>query len=268
MPADFHHGQLGLQRDLVVAPGHRPRYHRLVIKRSFLDRPVPVLGQSLPVAAVLLIALVVFGSALLAFGARMGLPVLGLAPLTPMAVGGGHVWRLLTWAFFDVNGQNLVFGGLMLALFGRDLVSLWGGARYLAVCLGVAGVTGIATFLVGLLWRDVWVTQYLTIWPLTDALIIAWATLYPSRQILVMFVIPASGRNLTHLTVGIAAIFALMYGFSYFVPHFLAMGLMYAYLRGGALFRGLVPGQSSRQRKHSNLKLVDRTTDEPPRWVH
>jgi membrane associated rhomboid family serine protease len=141
-----------------------------VIKRSFLDRPVPVLGQSLPMAAVLLIVVVVLGSALLAFGARMGLPILGLAPLTPLAVGQGHVWRLMTWAFFDMNGQNLVFGGLMLALFGRDLASMWGGARYLLVCLGIAGAAGMATFIVGLVWREVWVTQYLTIWPLTSCI--------------------------------------------------------------------------------------------------
>ena len=39
--------------------------------------------------------------------------------------------------------------------------------------------------------------------------------------------------NLLYLMVGITGLFAIMYGFSNFVPHFLAMGVMYVYVRGG-----------------------------------
>ena len=205
------------------------------MRRSFLNRPVDLLGQALPMASLILIGLVVLGSALLAFASRLGVPALALSPLSPPLVMSGQVWRLLTWAFFETDGQSLVFGGLMLGFSGRDLVSAWGGAKYLSLCAAIAFVAGAATTAIGFVWPDVYATQYLSIWPLVDALMVGWALLFPNRTILFMFVLPAGGRNLLYLTVGMTVLFAVMYGFSNFVPHFLAMGLMYAYIRGGSL---------------------------------
>ena len=96
-------------------------------------------------------------------------------------------------------------------------------------------LAGIATTLVSLVWSDVYVSGYLSIWPLADALIVAWSLLFSNRTILFMFVLPAAGRNLLYLTMGMTGLFAVMYGFSNFVPHALAMTAMYAYVRGGPL---------------------------------
>ena len=247
------------------------------MRRSFLNRPVSLLGQSLPMAALLLIAFVVVGSATLALTARTGLPFFALTPLSPALVMRGQVWRLLTWAFFDADGQNLVFGSLMLGIFGRDLAAFWGGARYLLVCTGVALVAGLLTTAVGLVWADVLASQYLSIWALADALIVAWALLFPNRTILFMLMLPAAGKSLLYRTLGVTALFAIMYGVSNFVPHFLAMGAMYAYIRGGAvvqaqfrLNRLLTP-----KRANPGFKVVDggwnKDRGKGPkdsRWVH
>jgi len=227
-------------------------------------------------AAIGLIVFAVVGSALLAFGQRMGAGVAGLAALVPSIVLHGQVWRLLTWAFFEFDGQNLVFASLMLGVFGRDLAAMWGGRRYLMVCAGIAFGAGLATTILGLVWREVSFTQYLSLWPLTDALIIAWSLLFPTRTILFMFVLPAAGRNLAYLSVGVTVIFSLMYGLSYFVPHFLAMGLMYAYIRGGAIWRTRARlGQLlSPKRDTRGLKVVDSGWNRDPKgpngsgWVH
>ncbi len=104
------------------------------MRRPFLNRSVPLLGQSLPMATVLLIGFVVLGSALLSLMQRQGVPALSLAMFSPSLVLGGQIWRLLTWGFFETDGQNLIFGALMLGFFGRDLAAHWGGARYLTVC--------------------------------------------------------------------------------------------------------------------------------------
>lgn len=197
-----------------------------------LNRPVTILGQSMPMASLVLIVFVVAGSAFLALSSRLGLPGLGLATLSPYLVVRGQIWRGLTWAFFEFDGQNLVFGSLMLGVFGRDLAARWGGARYLLVCGGVAVAAGFLTCLTGLVWGSVYRSQYLSIWPLADALIVAWALLFPTRTILFMLMLPTAGRNLLYLTVGMTGLFAVMYGFSNFVPHFAAMGAMYAYVRG------------------------------------
>lgn len=228
------------------------------MRRSFLNRPVAVLGQVLPMAALLLIGIVVLGSAALALVSRLGVPALSLSALSPFLVVRGQLWRAATWAFFDPDGQNLIFGSLMLGIFGRDLAALWGGARYLLICVGVATVAGLLTTLTGLVWDDVYQNQYLSIWPLADALIVAWAMLFPNRTILFMLMLPASGRNLLYLTAGMTVLFAVMYGFSNFVPHFLAMAAMYVYLRGGAaLAAQLRLNRLLAPKRNSRFKVVD-----------
>ena len=165
----------------------------------------------------------------------------------------------------------------MLAIFGRDLAAFWGGVRYLLVCAGVAVGAGVLTTLIGLIWADVHNSQYLSIWALAYALIVAWALLFPNRTILFMFMLPAAGKNLLYLTLGMTGLFAIMYGVSNFVPHFLAMGVMYAYVRGGAIVaaqfrlnRLLAP-----KRTNPGLKVVDGGWNKEGRkgpndsgWVH
>jgi hypothetical protein len=209
-------------------------------------------------AALVLIVFVVLGSAALALTSRLGLPSASLSTLSPFLVVRGQIWRMATWSFFEPDGQNLVFGSLMLGVFGRDLAALWGGARYLIICVGVALAAGFLTSLIGLLWADVYQHQYLSIWPLADALIVAWAMLFPSRTILFMLMLPASGRNLLYLTVGMTGLFAVMYGFSNFVPHFLAMAAMFAYIRGGtALSAQLRLNRLLTPKRNTRLRAVD-----------
>ena len=246
------------------------------MRRSFLNRPVTVLGQAMPMASLGLIVFIVGGSALLALISRLGVPGLSLATLAPFLVLRGEVWRALTWAFFEADGQNLVFGSLMLGIFGRDLAGLWGGGRYLLVCTLVSLSAGLLTTAVGLVWADVYQRPYLSIWPLADALIVAWALLFPNRTILFMFMLPAAGRNLLYLTAGMTGLFAIMYGVANFVPHFIAMGAMYAYVRGGTLLAAqlrlntlLTPKRDTR-----GLKVMDggwnkdRKDSNGSGWVH
>jgi hypothetical protein len=149
-------------------------------------------------ATLALIAFVVLGSAIGMLVERMGVPSLSLAMLSPALVMEGHIWRLLTWGFFETDGQNLVIGVLMLGIFGRDLAGLWSGVRYLVVCALLVFATGLSTSLV-------------------------------------MLMLPMAGRNLLYMTVGMTVLFAIMHGFANFVPHLLAMALMYAYIRGGTM---------------------------------
>ncbi len=236
-----------------------------------------ILGQYLPLASLALIVVAVVGSALLSLTTRLGVPSISLTLLSPALVLGGQVWRLIPWAFFELDGQNLIFGALMLGFFGRDLAAVWGGARYLLVCVGVAFFAGALTTVVGLAWGDVSRSQYLSIWPLADALSVAWALLFPNRTILFMFVLPAAGRNLLYATVGITALFAVMYGLSNFVPHFLAMGVMYAYIRGGTILAAQLKLNRLLAPKRGNpgLTVVDggwnKGSGKGPndsRWVH
>lgn len=238
-----------------------------------LDGSFTILGGRVPRVVFLLLGLTLLATILAAVGYRNGLPFfLRATTLSPALVWEGQLWRLVTWPFVELGGAppglNLFFGCLLLVFLGRDLYYAWGATRFLGHYLGIAAASGLATCLVSRLWSDVWASDYFTMWPAVDAMIIAWATLHPGREILIFLVLPARGRTLIIATIALTLLFALLSGFTYFVPHFLAEGLMLAYLNQPTGLRRFWQQARRRrsQRRASKLRVVER--DEPPRWLH
>jgi membrane associated rhomboid family serine protease len=235
-----------------------------------LNRPVDLLGHSFPLVAVGLAGATLLISILAAVAGRSGVGLIALLPLSPRLVLFGQAWRLVTWPLAEGDAISLVFACLVLLWCGRDLAYAWGPGRLLAAYFGVAAVAGALTTLVGFLWPAVLDGFYLTPWALCDALIVAWAVIFPHRPILFMFVVRLMGRQIVWATVGLVALMALLYGPSRFVPHFLAMGLMWLYVRGESprtlwlrlRFRLL---DLQRRRGRAHLRPVDRPSD---RWRH
>lgn len=236
---------------------------------------VYVFGARFPAAVVGIFVFTLLATLVGVAGLRHGLPLLGYVGLAPAAIWHGQVWRLVTWFFFDpgLNPLSLLFWAMMLLMFGRDLCDAWGWRRFLKVYLGVGAATAVLTCLIAVVWRGLMEAEYLDSWPVVNALIIAWALLFPTRQILFSLVIPMSGKALIWITVGVTVFFALLYGIDRFVPHLVAVGAMYAYLRGTPLMRrrwlemrlrGL---QASPRRRPPHIRPVDEP-DEKPRWYH
>ncbi|MFI5184246.1 MAG: rhomboid family intramembrane serine protease [Vicinamibacteria bacterium] len=241
--------------------------------RSLNDN-IALFGARFPVAVVLVSGLTLFASLVGAVGWRNGFPLLAQVGLVPDLIWSGQVWRLVTWSFFNLEALPLIFAVLMVLFFGRDLCHSWGGRRFLLFYLGISAATALAVCLVGRLgWGGVWRGSYYTCWPIVDAITIVWATMYPSRQILLYFVLPVGGQTLIYLTVFGTLIFAFLNGFDLFVPHFVAMGLGWLYLRGLSfqylwLRFKLATGLAGRWRP-SHLRPVEKKRDaEPPRWLH
>jgi hypothetical protein len=106
-----------------------------------------------------------------------------------------------------------------------------------------------------------------------EAMIIAWAMLYPDRQILLFFALPVAGRNLIGLTVAITVVMAALGGFQRFIPHFLAEVSALAYMgaipvRVWIARARLAWFQRRYQQRTAKLTRIDRDRDEPPRWTH
>jgi hypothetical protein len=105
-----------------------------------------------------------------------------------------------------------------------------------------------------------------------EAMIIAWAALFPDRQILLFFALPVAGRNLIVMTIAITVVmFALSSGSPMFVPHFVAELAALLYMdvipMRSAIARGrLAWFQRGYRRRTAKLTRIDR--DEPPRWTH
>jgi membrane associated rhomboid family serine protease len=241
--------------------------------RSLNDTFV-LFGARFPVATGLVGGVTLLASLIGAFGSRNGLRLLGHVGLAPDLIASGEVWRLLTWSFFDLDALSLIFAILMVLFFGRDLCNSWGGRRFLLFYLGISAATALCVCLVGWLgWGAVWRGSYYTSWPVVEAITIVWATMYPSRQLLLYFVLPVGGQTLVYITVIGTLVFAFLHGFDLFLPHFVAMGLGWLYLRGFSpqywwLRFKLATGLAGRWRP-SHLRAVEKKDGaEPPRWLH
>ena len=133
---------------------------------------------------------------------------------------------------------------------------------------------GATTCLVGrFLWPEVSLLPHMGLWPMEEALIIAWAALFRDRQILLFFALPVAGRTLIAMTVAITVVMAALGGFPLFVPHFVAELAALVYMdvisiRPWMARARLAWFQRSYKRRTAKLTRIDRDRDEPPRWTH
>ena len=238
---------------------------------SGIDGSFSIMGTRIPVVVGALIGLTLGLSILGAVGRQTGFPLTQSGALFPLRVWEGEVWRLFTWIFFETEPFPLIFACLGLWWFGSDLAYAWGARRFLAVYFGFALVSaGVTCLLARSVWPGLTLLGYAGNWPLVDALVIAWAVLYPHRQIFVYFVLPLGGRNLIYLTIAGTLLLGVFNGFGQYLPHLTAEALMLLYMRELSLrYLWLRLKFAMTSRRRSQLRPVDRDTrNEPPRWLH
>ena len=230
-------------------------------------------GRVPPIIGVLIVATFV-ASIVGVVGARHGFPLLAWTALIPAAVRQGQLWRGFTWVFFETEPMALVFACLSLFWFGRDLALRWGPGRFVLNYLGLAVVVGALVTGISFIYPSIAGAGYLGTWPIQEALIILWASYYPSRQL--MFP-PLAGRQIVVGTIVMTAVFALYSGIDLFIPHFIAEALalliVYAPMPRTLWLEAKLRGME-KQRRASHLKSVPRTLsddEDPPsggRWLN
>jgi membrane associated rhomboid family serine protease len=233
-----------------------PRARRLSEALTFGGRVPAVVGG--------LVAAVVVAST----AGALARPVRDATFFSPALVWSGEVWRLLSYPFLESDPLALVFGGLMLWMFGRDLAVAWGERRLLQAFLGIAAGAAAATSLLALAWPRLQLIGVAGPWTVIDALVVAWALSFPDRQLLFMFALPVNGRALLWLTVGGTALYAVFSGVAPYVPHLLAEGLVVMWLRGPRL---RLPRLRRWRRRRGPFSVIhaDRDPDASrPRWLN
>lgn len=232
----------------------------------------------MPVPIAVLMGLTIVVSIAGAICERNGIPLVRLGILLPPLVWKGEVWRLVTWVFYEMHPISLVFACFMLYWFGRDLCDRWGPRKFLAIYFGFAALTAGLTVLIGkFVWDEVWVISHVGNWPISVGLMVAWASLFPDRQMNTFFV-QLGGRVLIAVVLGGTVLFSLFFGFASFVPHFLAELMMLAYV--GQLRRWFLKWRLGRLQKQAkryvdNVERIDREEDDrgpprgkPPKWLN
>jgi membrane associated rhomboid family serine protease len=128
-----------------------------------------------------------------------------------------QVWRLATYLFIhDPSGfTHILFNMLALWMFGVDLERRWGTRGFLRY-YAITGVgAGVATVLISLLpfdvTRAIWAANTIGASGAIYGLLLAWALLFPHRNILFMFIFPLPARAAA-LLMGAMAFFSAVSG--------------------------------------------------------
>lgn len=140
---------------------------------------------------------------------------LGLTPA--VALGAGHIWQLATYLFIHSPGSvgHVLFNMLAVWMFGVELERRWGTpffTKFYFVC-GIGA--GVCTILVALLPFDasarLYVTTTIGASGAVYGLLMAWALLFPHRELLFMFLFPLKARVFV-LIVGAVAFLSAVNG--------------------------------------------------------
>ena len=225
-------------------------------------------GGRVPAAVDGLIVATVVVSLVAAVGGRSGLGLQQLLLLDTGAVWRGEVWRLVTWVLVEGDPVNLLFGGLVLYWFGRDLVEAWGERRFLATYFAVPAVAGVLASLLALAWPGLGAYRFSGFWVALNALVVAWGLNHPFRQILLFFAVPVSGKALVWITVGGTALFALFTGVGAFVPHLLAEGVAWLHVSGKGPGQWLRRIRLPRRKRRGRFEVIHADRDPDRRWLN
>jgi membrane associated rhomboid family serine protease len=187
----------------------------------------------------------------------------------------GLIFQLITYPIVEVHLMSFIFSSLIIWFIGSELESNWGSAVY-ARFLGITVISvGIIYALTNLIF--LFGTRYYSI-PLhglsgiTFALLIAYAMIYPHRQLSFMMLFPMSARTFCWILAGIDAYMAIFSQITSAWAHLLAMGISFLIIRFQThpLLKKLLhlsfsrPGKKKSKKGH--LYVVKDDDDTPPKY--
>jgi membrane associated rhomboid family serine protease len=192
-----------------------------------------------------------------------------------------RVWQLVTYLFIhDPHGfSHVLFNMLFLWMFGVELERRWGTAAF-ARFYFITGVgAGIATVLVSLLPFDSFARIYnvstIGASGAIYGLILAWAWLFPQRQVLFMMLVPIPARTFAFI-LGAIAFLSAAGGHNSSVAeatHLSGMLIAWLYLKGPTNLRldmnyRLTKWRMERMRRKFGVHQGGRRNDDWGRRIH
>ncbi len=231
-------------------------------------------GGRVPAAVGMLLAIVLVATVL----GWMDRALIDAARLAPMRILRGQVWRLVTWPFFQDDPFTLLFAGFMLWWLGQQLALVWGEQRFLGRFFVFALGAGVLTTVLALAWDPASWVAHAGMWPVVNALLVAWAMLFPDRQVNVWGVLPLTGRTLALLVAAGTVLYAIAggwpRGFAPFSPHLFAIGVAWVLARGLGPRRAWTEArlwllEREQRRKSRRFKVVRKDGQgDRPRWMN
>jgi len=166
------------------------------------------LGARLTPVVTWLIAINIATFLLFTFSGKAAQGTLGQwLVLTPRSLLEGHVWKLVTTAFFAADGLAFLFDLLVLWMFVPVLESTWGRRRFLTFAAVTTVVANLVAALVGLALGGASASMPIAgITPFIYAAIVGFGVAFAEQPVQFFGVIPMKGKT---LAIGMAAVVTL-----------------------------------------------------------
>ena len=130
--------------------------------------------------------------------------------LSKEGIEQGFVWQLVTYQFMHASLLHLLLNCWAIYVFGRELESLLGGRRFLALVFSSGIVGGVFQVLTAMVWPWLFGGEVVGASACAFGLVAAFAMIYPERELtmLIFFIIPVRMKAKTLLI--FSAVLAVM----------------------------------------------------------
>lgn len=184
----------------------------------------------------------------------------------------GFVFQIITYPFVEISLMSFIFNALVVWFIGSELESQWGRRVYIRFLLiNVLGVA-IISALINILLLYGTVASSTPLHGLTGinfALLIAYAMIYPDRQMSMMMIFPMKAKTFCWILVGIEAYMALISNYAAAWAHLLAMAISYLIIHFQTvplIKKALNSSFESKKRSKSHLYVVKDDDQKPPKF--
>ena len=125
--------------------------------------------------------------------------VVGIGGLYPAGVlRHGWLWQPVTYMFVHEDPLHILFNMLMVWMFGVDLERRWGSVAFTKYYLLTGVGAGVATLVISVLpfdaARAVYGSTTIGASGAVYGLLLAWAVVFPTRQLLLFMLVPVEAR--------------------------------------------------------------------------
>lgn len=232
--------------------------------------------QAPPLTKLNKIILIVTGICFLTASILKAIGAFSLVNILGLSSNGlfhGLIYQLITYPFVEIHFMSYLFNSLVVWFIGSELERLWGQKIYLRfLLLSVLGV-GIVFSLVNLLFFFGTPLYFQSLFGLSGvnfALLVAYAMLYPDRQMSLMMIFPMRARTFCLILAGIEAYMTIFTSFTASWAHLLAMGIAFLiiHFQTNPIIKKALNATWERKssKKKGHLYVVKDDDQKPPKY--
>jgi membrane associated rhomboid family serine protease len=204
-----------------------------------------------------------------AIGAFSLVKVLGLSG---SGIFSGMIFQLVTYPLVETQLLGFLFNALLVWFIGSELETLWGSKTYLRFLLLTVVAVGLIYVLVNFAFffgTYIYATPLHGLAGMNLALLVAYATLYPDRQLSMMMIFPMRARTFCWILVAIQAYYAVFSSLTSSWAHLLGMGISYLLIRYQSkplIHKVMNSSFSFRRNSKKRLYVVKDDDQNPPKY--